>query len=1226
MNVGQLVDVRSFPAVVQVADVQALRHGKASDGSNAAVRDFVGGYLGFDERSRYALDTTLQSLAQNERGGAFFINGVFGSGKSHLLGLLALLADGIGHTAFQETHPALTPLVAALPRRLVIHFSLDNYDAARFSLEDIFWRELRLEWQQRGLEPHDIAMPEVGSRAEYFAALDEALRRHELHGLVLCLDELSLFLSAKEHRALQSDAAFLQFLGQRAARAPLWVFTAIQKTIEDIGELETYSLAQIRDRFTTLPLSLTHVPSLIKHRLIICKDAAALHHLCQESFDSLQKALPRLDFGRTEWEELYPFHPATILLLEQVVSRFLSRTRSAVLFCTGAARAAIAAAQPAAERILPDALFDYLAPELETHPDFRPLAAMWSAWQADLPELATDRHDTTALTRLMKCLLLFKIAGLAPTATQLANAIALDAQLPGDGNYDYARVLLERLRTQGSYLTVERREGDLADRYTIDLGTRIGELARRHTRNAITTLPAHDARITRYAVSCCRDEPLPLATLDGTRCCTLMWRNAPRQLDVEIVSAILTAQGLANRIAMLAQPGHPEDALLLIAPPFTDRDEPTRSLVADTAALLTETRWRAALLLWMPRRATHDEAAFTREATAQHLLESDPQLLDNRRGRAILQHLKENAPQRETALARLTVRLLREGQLITAAGLAVDAAELAGTDSWLGTLEAIGEFALPHLFPYFEAIAPRLRVLTSSNCDALCLEILRRPAGEPFFSASLERTSRAIAEPLGVARLAQGRWRISPPRDDLSAAIKALVPETGAPLAAIEAQLMKSEWGLRAEQIHVVLCALLRDGELAATDTRGQLVPPEQIGMPLRRAVHAVRPGRLVTTEQWHRVQQLVGLLCDEQLETLSYTEQERARSLLVAWRDEATAETELAQARLHQLRRALGHNPAQWPRAEAALEKIATLLAQQDAGTAVELLTRAAAIDIESLRPALAEWRALLDKLEEQQAALLTAHSLLRHLELSIPTELQDTRTLLLERFDAGEDVLNDDTLRGEATAWRAAYAAQYREWHAAQHAPERWTAYRRLATGETMRALEALSTLTSRRFEHADALRVAIDAEMDKSCARDGHLPHDSAVCNHCRLRFGERLRLRDPRELEALAAQGIAALRSTLQEPPVHDYLSRANAHSLLEWSDGTEDGVGLLPLLTPEILATLNEALRPRRCVTRSIAALEPSLRACNTVAELRRSFETWLDAGENLSDDDELHWE
>ena len=66
------------------------------------------------------------------------------------------------------------------------------------------------------------------------------------------------------------------------------------------------------------------------------------------------------------------------------------------------------------------------------------------------------------------------------------------------------------------------------------------------------------------------------------------------------------------------------------------------------------------------------------EATAAHLMENDPQLLDNRRGRAILSYLRNKAASRDGQIAHLATRLLREGQITTASGLSLEAGELAG--------------------------------------------------------------------------------------------------------------------------------------------------------------------------------------------------------------------------------------------------------------------------------------------------------------------------------------------------------------------------------------------------------------------------------------------------------------------------------------------------------------------------------------------------------------------
>ncbi|HEX8238049.1 MAG TPA: DUF6079 family protein [Abditibacteriaceae bacterium] len=1247
MTIGELIEVRRFPAVVQAADVRDLRasshrvlrgssnsNASKRDTSNEALHDFIGGYVGFDERARHAVDVAVRSLAGGQ-GGGFFFNGVFGSGKSHLLGLLALLCDGLGHDTFATTHNPLASVLQNFAPRLTVYFSLDEYSAQEFSLEEIFWRELRDEWQRHGFTAGELQIPAGTSRGEAFAALEDLLAAKELSGLAVFVDELSLFLSGREHRALQNDAAFLQFLGQRARRnrtaasTPLWVFAALQKTVDDIGDLDAYALSQIRDRFTTLPLSLAHLPSLIERRLIVRRNTQALHQLCGETYERLLRALPRLDFGREEWQRLYPFHPATVALLEQVAARYGSRTRSAAVFCAQS----VHAGNDATQRVLADALFDHFEPELQRHPDLKLLQTVWKNWldneaQIAQAKIARDSNEAATMRVLMKALLLWKIAGAAPSVVQLANALALDAKLPGDGNYEYCQILLEKMRTQGSGIALERREGEFADRYSIDVGARVGEMARRFTHNVLHTLPPHDSRIAAYALQCCRDEALPLAALQNAASTQVMWRNVPRGVRIQLLNIPPTSEALANQLAMLASFGQTDDWLLCLVPPFSAAEESDslaerwRNAAREALQTLHDARWRGALVWWLPRSASADEWQQAREATAQHLLLSDIQLQDNRRGRAVLEHLKNGLPEREAALSRIAMRALHEGTISTGSGAVIDAADLAGRENWNATLEAIAEFALPQVFPQFGRVAPRLRVLTPSNADALCLEILRRPAEKPFFSANIERIARAVGEPLGIAAEAAGRWKIATVRAELAQEISSLANE-GITLSALEAQLRKGVWGLAEEQTRVAACAMLRSGELTAFDARGAALSANEIGMPLRRSMHSLRRGQLLDESLWQRLHKLLSLLDIAVSREQTFAAQEQARAGLIAWCDHARSETELAQARLHQLRRAWGQTPAQWPQSEAALEAMVPVLrAFATEGVTNDVLTQIAQCDVPVLQDALSSWRTLLENLESRHARLVAAYNLLNHPDLVLPGELQNKRMLLLARFDDGERVLDDEELLPQFARWKETYESQYLEWHATQHNPARWSVYRRLVATDAARALQKLASLSSRPFAYAGQLQESANTEFEKMCGRNGSL-HGEPLCSACRLHLGERLVLRDPHELEAIVTIGIAALHTALQETSVREFLSRQSEHeasALLQWNGEIDT---LLPLLTDNALRVLNEAFRPRRCITRSWQQLRKDVQACRTRREWRQAMLSWLDADENLADDDEI---
>jgi hypothetical protein len=327
---------------------------------------------------------------------------------------------------------------------------------------------------------------------------------------------------------------------------------------------------------------------------------------------------------------------------------------------------------------------------------------------------------------------------------------------------------------------------------------------------------------------------------------------------------------------------------------------------------------------WLPRAASADEWQQAR-TTAQHLCCCTTRNFNNRRD-AVLEHLKNGLPEREAALGRIAMRALHEGTITTGSGAVVDAADLAGRESWNATLEAIAEFTLPHVFPQFGRVAPRLRVLTPSNADALCLEILRRPADKPFFSANIERVARAVGEPLGIATEAAGRWKITSLRAELAQEISSLAVD-GITLGALEAQMRKSAWGVAEEQTRVAVCAMLRSGELTAFDARGVALSAPEIGMPLRRSLHSLRRGQLLDEALWQRLKKLLSLLEIAAPHEQTFAAQEQARADLVAWCDHARSETELAQARLHQLRRAWTQTPAQWPQSEAALEAIVSFL-----------------------------------------------------------------------------------------------------------------------------------------------------------------------------------------------------------------------------------------------------------------------------------------------------------
>ena len=723
-----------------------------------------------------------------------------------------------------------------------------------------------------------------------------------------------------------------------------------------------------------------------------------------------------------------------------------------------------------------------------------------------------------------------------------------------------------------------------------------------------------------------------------------MWLHSPRVVSVETVECAPSPETLANRLAALDQANSDVDFLLFLELPFGvgspsstrfgfDKDaqkqsQSWRENVEKALSLLRErddttdwNRWRHALAWWLPRVATASEWESAREATAQNQLLHDPQLADNARGRSVLAHLREGLAARENMLSQLGARLLREGALANGGGLWIEAGELALGENWASSLEAVAQWVLPELFPRFAEVAPRLRVLSPSSVDALCLETLRRPTQTPFFAASLERSVRAIAQPLGMAQESGGRWLIGSPtsaRCELARDFFAFFDERGASLSWLETALSKGIWGLNALQTRLLACAFLHSGEIVAFDARGRALAPAEIGLPLSRSVHVLRAGLLPDEDIWQKLQEIAQLLTGENRLERSFENQEKTRALLTNWRDETVAQSELAQARLHQWQRVSPQNAS----AERARESLnATVQTLQDAAfSPVVDLARVALLPPEIVRQDLESWRVVTQKLETHHAPLLEHWSFLRHADLVAPIEMAESRQDLLSRFDG---FLDDETLLRDATNWRIEYSNRYAKWHNAQHASERFAPFLRLLESDTARVLSRLATIQTRDFPFAAQLQSAVHIELQKACRRDGTLAGEP-VCTSCRLAFGGSLTLRDAREIETVAQNGIAVFRQSLREESVRALVENSEIGApLLGWNQENGDANALLPILTREAALLLEDAFRPRRRVSRSWQELQSSTRSCRTKSDWQRAFALWLEGAENPGDDDEI---
>ena len=428
-RIGDLITVRSRPTVVKLDHLAEA----SSDWITScfAVTSDVAGHL----------DALRANLRRDTGCGAFLI-GAYGSGKTHLL-------------AYVTRSLQTGELLGERPAPLVVPVSLLNYRGQK-PLEEVVAEVL-------GLELGD------GDRRPAWSAL---MAEHP-DGLLLILDELSEFLRSKPDRAaFTEDARFLQYLGEWAQSHRFWVLAAMQEQIEHTGALESSLYRKIKDRYPLrMLLTTTHLRDLLVDGVL--ERAPGAQGAIDEVVEEVRQALPGAEVDDAALAALYPIHPATLELLEEVRDLF-SQARGAVEFVLTELEGDAERSTPKlldapwGELLTPDRIYDHFADLFELQPELLPIAQrLLPHYRRHMDELFASDAQRTLAWRLVKLLMLVDVSpqreGL--TVDEAVSWLLVRAStVTPDANRRVVERILGRLLTDGRYVA------ESGGRYRLELG------------------------------------------------------------------------------------------------------------------------------------------------------------------------------------------------------------------------------------------------------------------------------------------------------------------------------------------------------------------------------------------------------------------------------------------------------------------------------------------------------------------------------------------------------------------------------------------------------------------------------------------------------------------------------------------------------------------------------------------------------------------------------------
>lgn len=294
-------DILQFDPITDVIQLDKLDR---SDYRDDIIKTFV--------YPDYFVDTIIPEIVRNLRFGernqkGIQIIGNYGTGKSHLMSLVSLIAENESYLD-KVTNEKAKMVLAPIAGKFKVHrFEMQTdrklWDIVTFQIQR-FLDALGVNYQ---FDPESLKM--------YSEQLDEMMVAFEEtfpdKGLLIIIDELLAYL--KGHAAvgqLNQDLQVLQALGQQCAKGRFAFMFGVQEMIYQSKEFAFAAemMLKVKDRYTDLTIRKEDVSFVVQHRLLRKSEQqkkAIRTHL--EKFIGL---FSDMHSHLQDYVELFPVHPS----------------------------------------------------------------------------------------------------------------------------------------------------------------------------------------------------------------------------------------------------------------------------------------------------------------------------------------------------------------------------------------------------------------------------------------------------------------------------------------------------------------------------------------------------------------------------------------------------------------------------------------------------------------------------------------------------------------------------------------------------------------------------------------------------------------------------------------------------------------------------------------------------------------------------------------------------
>ena len=308
MRYCDLIQFEPIESVIQLLDANRPDEAKK----------LVSTYVISDEMAERIAKLMIPQLSFSEAvdHNGVLIVGNYGTGKSHLMSMLSLVAEDAAYVPLIH-HPKVTEAAEAIAGKFKVH---RIEISSRMSLRDIITQQLDLFLEGQGVSYTFPPADKVTNNKEAFEEMMAAFAEvHPNHGVLLVVDEFLDYLRSRRDHDLVLDLSFLREIGEVAKHLRFRFVAGVQEAIFDSSRFQHVadSLRRVKDRFTQVLLARQDVSFVVSERLL--KKSADQQSKIRAYLTPFAKFYGSMNERMDEYVRLFPVHPDYIGTFERLV-------------------------------------------------------------------------------------------------------------------------------------------------------------------------------------------------------------------------------------------------------------------------------------------------------------------------------------------------------------------------------------------------------------------------------------------------------------------------------------------------------------------------------------------------------------------------------------------------------------------------------------------------------------------------------------------------------------------------------------------------------------------------------------------------------------------------------------------------------------------------------------------------------------------------------------------